>query len=78
MKLKEIVAEGSREIGVRGYREIGAVRTVHHQRRAQRRLPFPLSILPNWSPTWWLAHGIPILLGSTWIALIAISIATGA
>lgn len=74
--LKELVAEGSRELGVMGYREIGAVRTAHHERRAQRRLPFPLSILPRWSPTWWLAHGIPILLGSTWIALITVAIIT--
>jgi hypothetical protein len=74
--LKELVAEGSSELGVHGYREIGAVRTTHHERRAQRGLPFPLSILPRWSPSWWLAHGIPILLGGTWIALIAVAIVT--
>jgi len=74
--LKELVAEGSRELGVRGYREIGVVRTAHHERRARRGLPFPLSILPRWSPSWWLAHGIPILLGGTWIALIAVAILT--
>jgi hypothetical protein len=74
--LKELIAEGSRELGVRGYREIGLVRTAHHERRARRGLPFPLSILPRWSPSWWLAHGIPILLGATWIALIVIAIAT--
>lgn len=74
--LKALVAEGSRDVGVRGYREIGVIRTAHHERRAQRGLPFPLSILPRWSPSWWLAHGIPILLGSTWIALIAVAIVT--
>jgi hypothetical protein len=76
--LKEIVAEGSREVGVRGYREIGAVRTAHHERRAQRNLPLPLSILPTRSPSWWLAHGIPVLLGTTWLALVAVAIATAA
>ena len=76
--LKEIVAEGSPEIGIRGYREIGAIRTAHHERRAQRGLPFPLSILPRWSPSWWLAHWIPGLLGSMWIALIAAAVATAA
>ena len=76
--LKEIVAEGSREISVRGYREIAAIRTTHHERRAQRGLPFPLSILPSRSPSWWLAHGIPILLGSAWVALIAVAIVTAA
>jgi hypothetical protein len=76
--LKEIVAEGSREISVRGYSEIGAIRTTHHERRAQRGLPFPLSVLPKRSPSWWLAHGIPILLGSTWVALIAVAIVTAA
>jgi hypothetical protein len=76
--LKEIVAEGSREISVRGYREIGAIRTTHHERRAQRGLPIPLSILPRRSPSWWLAHGIPILLGSAWVALIAVAIVTAA
>ena len=30
----------------------------------------------RWSPSWWLAHGIPILLGGTWIALIAVAIVT--
>jgi hypothetical protein len=76
--LKEIVAEGSDEIQIRGYREIGTIRTSHHERRAERGLPLPLSILPRWSPSWWLAHGIPILLGATWIALIAVAIATAA
>lgn len=76
--LKEIVAQGSPEIGIRGYREIGAIRTAHHNRRSQRGLPFPLSILPRWSPSWWLAHGIPALLGSMWIALIATAIVTAA
>jgi hypothetical protein len=76
--LKEIVAEGSREIGVQGFREIRAVRTSHHERRAQRRLPFPLSTLPRWSPSWWLAHGIPIFFGSAWVVLIAVAIVTAA
>ena len=76
--LKEIVAEGSREIGVRGYREIGAVRAVHHERRAQRGLPLPLSILQRRSPSWWLAHGIPVLLGSAWLALVTAAIVTAA
>ena len=74
--LKELVAKGSRELGVRGYREIGVVRTAHHERRTRRGLPFPLSILPRWSPSWWLAHGIPILLGGTWISLITVAIVT--
>jgi hypothetical protein len=74
--LKELVAEGSRELGVRGYREIRVVRTSHHEHRARRGLPFPLSILPRWSPSWWLAHGIPVLLGGTWIALIVVAIVT--
>jgi hypothetical protein len=74
--LKELVAEGSRELGVRGYREIGLIRAAHHEHRARRRLPFPLSILPRWSPSWWLANGIPILVGATWIALIVVAIAT--
>ena len=74
--LKELVAEGSREVGVRGYREIGVIRTAHHELRARRGLPFPLSILPRWSPSWWLAHGIPILLGVTWVALIVVAIVT--
>lgn len=76
--LKEIVAEGSHEIGVRGYREIGAVRMVHHERRSQRRLPLPLSILPSRSPSWWLAHGIPVLLGGTWLALVTVAIVMAA
>jgi hypothetical protein len=76
--LKEIVAEGSREIGVQGFREIRAVRTVHHERRAQRRLPFPLSTLPKWSPSWWLAHGIPLFFAGAWVALIAVAIVTAA
>ena len=74
--LKTIVAEGSPEVGVRGYREIGLIRTAHHERRSHRALPFPLSILPKWSPSWWLAHGIPALLGSMWIALITTAIVT--
>ena len=74
--LKQIVAEGSREIGIQGFREIGAVRTSHHARRAQRGLPFPLSTLPRWSPSSWLAHGIPIFFGSAWVALIAAAIVT--
>lgn len=74
--LKTIVAEGSPELGVRGYREIGAIRTAHHDSRSHRALPFPLSILPKWSPSWWLAHGIPALLGSMWIALITTAIVT--
>jgi hypothetical protein len=74
--LKELVAEGSRQLGVRGYREIAGVRRAHHEHRAQRALPFPLSILPRWSPSWWLAHGVPGLLLSTWIALITVAIAT--
>ena len=76
--LKEIVAEGSPEVGVRGYREIGAIRTAHHERRSQRGLPFPLSLLPRSSPSWWLAHGIPALVGSMWIALTAAAIVTAA
>ncbi|HME04606.1 MAG TPA: hypothetical protein VKG38_16410 [Solirubrobacteraceae bacterium] len=74
--LKQIVAVGSRDIGVPGYREIGAIRVAHHERRGQRALPFPISILPTRSPSWWLAHGIPIFLGSTWIALTAVAIVT--
>jgi hypothetical protein len=74
--LKEIVAEGSPEVGVRGYREIGAIRAAHHERRSRRRLPLPLSILLRWSPSWWLAHGIPTLVGVMWIALIATAIVT--
>ncbi len=76
--LKRIVAEGSPEAGIRGYREVGAIRTAHHERRSQRGLPFPLSILPRWSPSWWLAHGIPGLLGCMWIALIATAIVSAA
>ena len=70
--LKEIVSEGSAEIGVRGYREIGAIRAAHHEARSRRRVP----ILPRWSPTWWLAHGVPIFLGSMWIGLIVEAIVT--
>lgn len=76
--LKEIVAEGSAEAGIRGYREVGEIRTAHHARRSQRALPFPLSILLKWSPSWWLAHGIPALLGSMWIALISAAVVTAA
>ena len=74
--LKEIVAEGSVEVGIRGYREIGTIRTAHHERRSERRLPFPLSILLRGSPSWWLAHGVPALLGSMWIALIGAAVVT--
>ena len=74
--LKDLVAEGSREIGVRGYREMGSVRAAHHEGRAQRGLRFPLSILARRSPSWWLAHGIPVLFGGAWIALIAVATAT--
>ena len=45
--LKEIVSEGSAEIGVPGFREIGAIRAAHHEGRARRGLP----ILPKWSPS---------------------------
>lgn len=76
--LKEIVAGGSAELRIRGYREIGAIRLAHHEHRSRRRLRFPLSILPRWSPSWWLAHGIPGLLGSMWIALITTAIVTAA
>ena len=76
--LKEIVAEGSRELGVRGYREVGSIRAVHHERRAQRDLPFPLSVLPRWSPSWWLAHGTPAFLGAMWVALVVVAIVTAA
>ena len=76
--LKTIVAEGSPRIGVSGYREIGVIRTAHHEGRSQRALPFPLSVLPKWSPSWWLAHGIPALLGSMWIALLVTAIVTAA
>ena len=72
--LKDIVAEGSPEVGISGYREIGAIRAAHHERRSKRCLPFPLWILPSWSPSWWLAHWIPGLLGSMWIALITTAI----
>ena len=74
--LKEIVAEGSSEVGVSGYREIAAIRTAHHERRSQRGLPFPLSILPRCSPSWWFAHGIPASLGSMWISLVVVAIVT--
>ena len=74
--LKEIVAEGSPEIGVRGYSEIGAIRTAHHEGRSRRDLPFPLSMLPKCSPSWWLAHAIPALLGTMWVAFIATAIVT--
>jgi hypothetical protein len=76
--LKEIVAEGSPEVGISGYREIGAIRKAHHERRSQRRLRFPLAILLKWSPSWWLAHGIPALLGSMWLALITTAVVTAA
>lgn len=72
--LKELVSEGSIEVDVRGYREIRAIRTAHHEGRSRRRLP----ILPRWSPTWWLAHGIPAVLASMWIGLIVEAIVTAA
>jgi hypothetical protein len=72
--LKEIVSEGSIEVGVSGYREIRAIRAAHHEGRSRRRLP----ILPRWSPTWWLAHGIPAVLASMWIGLIVEAIVTAA
>jgi hypothetical protein len=74
--LKEVVAEGSRDVGVQGFREIGDIRASHHERRAQRRLLFPLAALLRWSPSWWLAHWIPIFFGSAWVALIAAAIVT--
>jgi hypothetical protein len=76
--LKAIVAEGSRETRVSGYREIGVVRAAHHELRSRRRLPFPLSLLPRWSPTWWLANSIPVLFGTAWIALMVIAIVAAA
>jgi hypothetical protein len=72
--LKEIVSEGSAEIGVPGYKEIGAIRATHHEARARRGLP----ILPRWSPSWWLANGIPLFLGTMWIGLIVEAIVTAA
>ena len=72
--LKAIVAVGSPEVGIPGYREIGAIRAAHHERRSTRRLPFPLSVLRSRSPSWWLAHAIPGLLGCMWIALITAAI----
>ena len=72
--LKEIVSEGSAEIGVRGYKEIAAIRAVHHEGRTRRALP----ILPSWSPSWWLAHGIPVFLGSMWVGLIVEAVVTAA
>ncbi len=76
--LKEIVAEGSEDVHVEGYREIAAIRAAHHERRALRKLPFPLSVLPGRSPSWWLAHGIPVLFGAAWIALLVAAIASAA
>jgi hypothetical protein len=64
--LKQIVSEGSTEIGTRGYKEIRAIRAAHHAGRSRRRFP----ILPRWSPSWWLANGIPAFLGIMWISLI--------
>ncbi|HUO70662.1 MAG TPA: hypothetical protein VMU39_07785 [Solirubrobacteraceae bacterium] len=64
--LKQIVSEGSAEVGVRGYKEIAAIRAAHHENRSRRALP----ILPRWSPSWWLAHGIPAFLGSMWVGLL--------
>jgi hypothetical protein len=64
--LKRIVSEGSAEIGTRGYKEIRSIMAAHHEGRSRRRLP----ILPRWSPSWWLAHGIPTVFGIMWISLI--------
>jgi hypothetical protein len=64
--LKRIVSEGSAEIGTHGYKEIRAIMAAHHEGRSRRRLP----ILPRWSPSWWLAHGVPSVLGIMWISLI--------
>jgi hypothetical protein len=64
--LKRIVSEGSAEIGTRGYKEIRSIMAAHHEGRLRRRLP----ILPRWSPSWWLAHGIPSVLGLMWVSLI--------
>jgi len=72
--LKEIVSEGSAEISVRGYKEIGAIRAAHHEGRSRRRTP----ILPRWSPSWWLAHGIAVFLGSMWMGLIVDAIEAAA
>ena len=72
--LKDVLSEGSAEIGVRGYKEIRAIRTAHHEGRTRRGLP----ILPRWSPSWWLANGIPIFLASMWIGLIVEAIVTAA
>jgi len=49
--IKELVSEGSREIGVGGYIEIGVIRAAHNERRSRRDLHFPLSILVRWSPS---------------------------
>ncbi|HXB15790.1 MAG TPA: hypothetical protein VNV44_08600 [Solirubrobacteraceae bacterium] len=76
--LKEIVAAGSRDAGIRGYREVGISRTIHHARRRERRLPFPLSVLPTRSPSWWLAHAIPIVFACAWIALTVVAVLTAA
>ena len=76
--LKEIVAEGSREIGIRGYREIGAIRTAHHERRSHRGLPFPLSILSMAVTVVVAGSWDSALLGSMWIALIITAVVTGA
>jgi hypothetical protein len=72
--LKLIVSEGSAEIGVRGYKEIRAIRAAHHEARSRRALP----ILPRWSPSWWLAHGIPLFLGSMWMGFIVEAIVAAA
>jgi hypothetical protein len=76
--LKVIVAEGSREAGISGYREVGISRMIHHARRRERHLPFPLSILPARSPSWWLAHAIPVVFGCAWIALTVVAIVASA
>jgi hypothetical protein len=72
--LKEIVSEGHAEFGVPGYREIGSIRAAHHEARSSRRIP----ILPRWSPSWWLAHGIPIFIGCMWLCLIVEAIVAAA
>ena len=72
--LKQIVSAGSAEVGVSGYREIAAIRAAHHEDRSRRGLP----ILPRWSPSWWLAHGIPVSLGSMWVGLLVEAIVVAA
>ena len=76
--LKELVDHGSEKIGVYGYEEIGKLREDHSERRRQRHLLFPFTILRAWSPSTWLASGISILFGIMWVTLIGITIATAA